>query len=521
MMPRTSGSGVDRRVVAIMLTVGATALAPRVMHAQARDGGGLSLRAVIDSAIARAPGLVFARLQVERSRGDVELAGGQFDTHLRTFIASSDSRAMQADAATTFSPLNARTVDYGVSQEKVLRSGIILRPGITATRATVSGQPVAPSAATMFSVVLPMARGRGETAVGASERAAENSFAADELDLRQSAAQSVATAALAYWDYLAAQRRMEAIEESERRTTRLAADTKLLIAADERPASDLGQVSANLAGKHAARFAAEQRVVEARQQLGLAIGLDPVAIDALPMPVTEFPSALAGVAGPADSRVVEMALQQRTDLTAATYRQTATRDLVSGARDNLRPRFDLEVGVGYTGIDRGGNLGQLFSPLYRNVAGLSSSIQFTFELPGANNSARGLVRMRDAATQEAAQQRAMLSREISSSALVAVQAVRRGQLSLASAIEAVALSRTAVESESKRFHLGVTTIFDQIFAEDALTNALLAQIDAQSRLAGAITRLRLVTGTLVQQHARSFSTSEAALLSAADIAREP
>lgn len=519
-MSRTNRSGVERRVAAVILALSAIALSPRATHAQARDGGGLSLRAVIDSAIARAPGLIFARLQVERSRGDAELAGGQFDTRLRTFVASNDSRGMRADATTTFSLLHSRTIDYGVSQEKMLRSGVILRPGITATRAMVSGQPVAPSAATMFTVVLPIARGRGETAVGANERAAEKSFAADELDLRQSAAQSVAGAALAYWEYLAAQRRMEAIEESERRTTRLAADTQLLIAADERPASDLGQVSANLAGKHAARFAAEQRVVEARQQLGLAIGLDPAAIAALPMPATDFPSPLVSASGPADARVVEMALQQRTDLAAATQRQAAARDLVSAARDNLRPRFDLEVGVGYTGVDRGASLGQLFSPLYRNVAGLSSSIQFTFELPGANNSARGLVRLRDAATEEAEQQRAILAREISSSALVAVQAVRRGQLSLASAIEAVALSRTAVESESKRFHLGVTTIFDRIFAEDALTNALLAQIDAQSRLAGAVTRLRLMTGTLVQQRGRTFSASEAALLSAADIAPE-
>ena len=63
--------------------------------------------------------------------------------------------------------------------------------------------------------------------------------------------------------------------------------------------------------------------------------------------------------------------------------------------------------------------------------------------------------------------------------------------------EAAALLQQTVESERLRFHLGSSTVFTVIQAEELLTNALIARIDAQESYAVALAKVRFNTGTLI------------------------
>ncbi len=80
---------------------------------------------------------------------------------------------------------------------------------------------------------------------------------------------------------------------------------------------------------------------------------------------------------------------------------------------------------------------------------------------------------------------------------MAREALRHGREALLAAREAVTLSRQAVENEKRKFQLGMSTLFDVILAEDALTNARLSEIAGQQAYAVAIARLRYETGAIL------------------------
>jgi outer membrane protein TolC len=81
--------------------------------------------------------------------------------------------------------------------------------------------------------------------------------------------------------------------------------------------------------------------------------------------------------------------------------------------------------------------------------------------------------------------------------MVAAQAVERHALELQRASQAVRLSTAVVDTEKKKFQLGMATLFDALLAEDTLSTALLQQIDARSRYVQALARLRFETADLL------------------------
>src|SRR5690606_16264427 len=129
------------------------------------------------------------------------------------------------------------------------------------------------------------------------------------------------------------------------------------------------QLRANAALKRSQRIGAEQALLEQRRVLGLAMGIAPAEIEALPLPATPFPEPL--VEGPElDSllaRLTAGAAERRWDLAAAARRHEAGRERLSGAWAELRPRFDLTFEIAYAGLETGAHIGALTPPFQRNV----------------------------------------------------------------------------------------------------------------------------------------------------------
>ena len=62
---------------------------------------------------------------------------------------------------------------------------------------------------------------------------------------------------------------------------------KILIEDEERPESDIDQLFANLASKRTNRIRAEQNLLEAKQALGIAMGLSVDEISSSPLPADD------------------------------------------------------------------------------------------------------------------------------------------------------------------------------------------------------------------------------------------
>jgi outer membrane protein len=228
------------------------------------------------------------------------------------------------------------------------------------------------------------------------------------------------------------------------------------------------------------------------------MGIAAADVMRLPRPATAFPGGPgAGGITAADSSVVRQALRRRADLEASRRRRDASRDLLGGYRGESRPRLDLSLTLGYQGLEAGDELGRYVSPFYSELGGMQTRVEVTYGMPLRNRLAGGLALQSAAAEQQAALAYAELRRQVELDAAAALETLQLSADELAQFGHAAQLHTAALESEQQRYSLGTSTIFDIINAEEALTSATLAEIEARTRFAVSLARLRHETGTLL------------------------
>ncbi len=465
----------------------------------------LSLADVVRVTLERSPSILIDSEQVRYGEGALRAAGGVFDPQLnlslsglrdQTLYTVSQRELYEAERAETgFST-------YRVGLSKQFRSGLVVSPGAEVTRTdafTFDAAPVVRTRASLL-VAVPLLRGRGLNLAAAGVDAAERSVEADRLALRHTTARSVYDAVAAYWNYVAAYQAQGILSETEERARRLLHETEALVEGGERPVADLDQLQANLADKIAARIGAGQTLFEAKQRLGLAMGLSPDQTALLPPPTEPFPEIEALPTLPPRAVLLGHAAQRRADLHASRVRQEAASVLARASRHDARPRFDLQIDLGYAGLSESRlRLGQYLPPVGQNdVSGATASVALVYNWAAGNNRARGEVARQEATYRQRRLVAEDLERRVSSGVAVAAEMLGSSAAEMAKAREAVRLYRKAVENEKKKLQLGMSTLFDVTLVEDRLTNALLGQVSAQGRAAQALALLRFETGTLIE-----------------------
>ena len=503
--------------VLAMLSLAEPVLPQSVRAQRPEDSNAVTLQAALEATLRHSTQLRLGERQVQIGLGALLTARAPFDARLTTSLSTMRENSIAPNATGAPTSALSSSITYAVAMPKQLRSGILINPQVGLTRldvANVAGA-LTSRASVNLDILVPLLRDRGGAVTAAPERSAERGYEASILDARHAAAASILGTVSAYWNELAAEQRLDVYRSSERRAQQLVDDTRKLVEADERPAAEVKQLLANLALKRAARITGEQGSVEARQQLALAMGVYASGEPALPRAITHFPDIVVdeGGGGRADTvsggwadsvagsraatDAIADALHRRADLAALGARRAAAELQVAAERSDMRPRLDLAVGLGYEGLAADGGVDGALASFYRNVPGLNASVQLSYELPVARRAARGAVLQNSAAYDQAHIREAELVRQISSGVFVAGEALRHSRLALQASREAVTFSRQAVENEKRKFQLGMSTLFDVILAEDALTNARLGEIAGQHDYAIAIARLRYESGAIL------------------------
>lgn len=464
------------------------------------DSNAVTLQAALEATLLHGTQIRLGERQVQIGLGALLTAGAPFDARVTTSLGTMRENSIAPSATGAPTSVVSSTITYAVAMPRQLRSGIVINPRVGLTRlevASVAGA-LTSRASVNLDVLVPLLRDRGGAVTAAPERSAERGYEASILDARHAAAVSILGAVTAYWNELAGEQRLEVYLSSERRAQQLVDDTRKLVEADERPAAEMKQLLANLALKRAARISGEQASVEARQQLALAMGVYAGGESALPRATTGFPEIMVDESGSREGAgAIAEALRRRADLAAVGARRSAAELQLAAVRSDARPRLDLALGLGYEGLAVDGGVDGALSSFYRNVPGLNASVQLSYELPIAGRAARAAALQSSAAYDQARIREAELVRQISSGVFVASEALRHSRLALRASREAVMLSRQAVENEKHKFQLGMSTLFDVILAEDALTNARLGEIAGQHDYAIAIARLRYESGAIL------------------------
>ncbi len=459
----------------------------------------LTLADVIADTLKENPDIRTARETMQAERGALVQTARPFD--VRPTATFSGSRAEQqtsttlTDLGSTYSTLGAESA---LNVSKMFRSGVGVTSQIAMGRTSLGSW--AGSTLNAFSltsgVTVPLMQGRGGGVLTAAERSAALEYQASGRTLRATASGAVLTSAIAYWAYRAAYERAVIQRAAASRSRQVVDEVNILIAADERPRSDIDLMIANASTKHATEVAAERQIVQARNALAQAIGLPAESAAALAAPTTDFPNPDETVDVPLDVLVAD-AFAHHDQLAAAITRQESAQTLRAGALSQMTARVDLVLGTSYTGRLDGSNLGRAFGAVYRNVLGPNVSVQFQIEPASSNSSLRGSVIAADAAYAQAKIASDELARTIRLTVADALDALHAARAQVADAREAVARGRLALETVKRNFEVGAATLFDRILAEDTVTNAELANLALSQQYATALANLQFARGVLI------------------------
>lgn len=473
-------------------------------HAAADDvaSGGLELAQVVRVTLSASPELKLAAAQVETADGALTVSRAPFDLTLTSTATASRTNPLDTMGA----PVVQKDLIFTAGAQRLLRNGVLVTSDVSLTRSLLPHSLGGNTdiADVRLGVSIPLLRDRGGASTAAAEKAATRDHEAARWDLRHTAAQQVLAAVAAYWDYRAAHERLEVLRSSEARAERMVEQTRALVEADERTPADLIQMRGNAASKRATRTSAEQDLIEARTALGLAMGLPADAIAALPPPATGFPGPGPGAGHLDTSRLVEDTYRRRADLAAADQRARSAGIRLEAARSDLRPRLDLVLNTGYRATEADDGIDRFFLTVNQHEPRLDALVGLRVELPLANSAARGRVVQSSAAQDLSNIARDDLRRRIAAGVAMGLEAVAHADASMQESAEAVRLFEAGVQAVQRRFQMGAATLFDLIQAQDALTNALIAQVQSQRDHAVAIAALRFQSGKLVEGDRDAF-----------------
>lgn len=495
---------------------------PSILRSPSVPRTGVTLLSAVRASLGKNPNIQLQEKQVDYSRGSLTVASGQFDPTLTASASRSKSSTLSPAISLIGGPdVNSSSTDYSLGLSKEFRDGITVTPSVDVTGTHTQYNPYAGqsdakinTATVQLNILFPLLQGGGTQAVAATETAAGLEYEASVDSLHHQVASTVYDTVSAYWSYVAASQRLDILRQAEQTTQRFVSDIRKLIAADERPAADINLVLANLSGRTASRIAAEQALVVARQNLGTAMGLDYGDIEALPLPSSAFPPATdQAMSLMRSAQVVKDALSRRWDLKASQTRMKENHVLLVADRLNKRHALNLNVGLGYNGLNQGNSVFKALRD-QRSGPNVSASIRYTW--PIGNNVADGTYMQQSASYDQSLISTRDLSRTISANVGSAVDAVRRAALQLAESQAAVHLYKVTVGNEMKKLKLGTATILDVVTIQDQLVAAELNNVNQKAAYATAVARLRYETGYMVASTASSGTLSASNLTAIPD-----
>jgi outer membrane protein len=472
---------------------------------------GIALVDAVQTTLDRHPLLHFQEKQVDISKALKQQATGQFDTILgasanqnRVNTPLDSVTRLQAAEQGVFTDNQAGNLtSWSFTGQKLLRSGISIGPSVNLDRDTDNllmrlGENRSQVA---FTVTLPLLRNRGRDVVAAREISADHEVNASFFDLSQTAAELIQDTATAYWNFVGASRALEVAVGAEKRAREVVEAVRTLIDADRLARSEILDWAANLVDRTSSRIAAEQRMLESKQALALAMGISYEQLN-MPLAATDvFPDGetqLTPSTSPeAIKYYIEQALTRRGDYLASKERQLSAQVLVGAARNQLLPQLDVRFGTGYSGLKEGTRPDRFFNSVWTRVKGVDVVAGITYSFPVENNVAIGQLAQASASHQQTELRSSQGARLIASSVIVAVNALENSVSRLKSAHGAVVSFRDALEGQREKLSLGVGSPIDVLTIEDRLTGALLTEVTAQLNFALALTQFRFATGTFI------------------------
>jgi len=467
------------------------------------------------------PGVQIERERVVQSEGELQTASGQFDWTASASVSKEQYREHftqdQEEEGQLAALLFNRVVTesrreeisyYSVGIQKQFRNGAVLAPNLTVLDTEDLSRDIENlnRSEMGIDITIPLMRGLGEHATGAEERAARSNLSANRQLSRHNISRRILVSANNYWSCLAAVQSQDILEDMESRAEELFGLVERLVRVGEMEPAVLREAEAQLLQRKGDLQESRLRAEEARQALAVSMGYAPEDLVDAPLPEGPFPPVVNDWAFDRElsKAYIDQALNNRGDYLAARIGIETEEILMGRAENRIKPRLDLGLSVGVSGLSEEEDAGRYYKSLYHDHAGPNAFASLTFAWPIANNAAKGEYVRRRSLVNEARLTSRDLSNNIASEVLVSVERIRSASREYRLAASSVEGYRDAADHEHYKVREGLSDLGDLISAEDRYLSARARQVEVTRRYASALAEVRFVTGSLLTEEEEGY-----------------
>lgn len=454
---------------------------------------------------------IYKSLEKAAAAGELS-AKAQFDPNFKasvnrsseyTPLSESQKKSYRSMGSPDFTKLRQSLLSYNVNYERRYRSGTLISPSITVssseTNTPRNDQPYS-TAKIQFSLTKPLAQGKNPEVNAVYEKTSRIESEGASLDKLYAVSQVIRGAISSYWNYAYSYKALKIAEGSKKRAEKLYNDTKLLVENFESPAAELDQLVASLNQKDSDCEKASQSLLQSRNELKLAMGLEINSSVVIGPPADFFPVDYI-VKNTFETELlikslVGMAEANRKDYLAAKKRLESFKFLIPAARDAMKPQLDLQFSAGYSGRKDDKSASAIISSLVNDVPGANVSAIINYTVPIGQKSARAEIIKQE----EQFNQAKIKTDEIMRTFIINIQTQANSVASLNSRykkmVESGRLYEKALQNEKEKNRMGASTLMDIVNIEDRLGQAELALEGAVLEYASAVLNLRFESGCL-------------------------
>ena len=481
----------------------------------------LSLQQAIQLTLENVLDLDVAAYNLEEARFGILAARGGFDPNVEVDLGATDAKTL---TTSSFQPPDTKTatgnafltglLPYGTTyslgwQNNRIDSpipGYALIPGINYLNPTYSSNLA-------LKLTQPLLRNFGRTVnerLVVQARLGRDTNAYAFVAAVQTAIQSADSA---YWDLVYAVENLKAKHEALTIAKDLNRITQIKIDVGASAPIDIVQTEVTIAQREQDIIAAEGLIGDAQDRLRRLVNVQSIPDWNRPIVPTDRPSreSLEQPLNPDVDQGFETALKTRPEVRQALLAIESKKITYAYQKNQLRPRFDLSAGYGYSGLgaqtavtDENGK------PLYQlNYSSALSQIGHAdypawnvgvvFAVPIGNRAARGNFAIADADLELARVNFAIEKANLQVEVRAAARGIDIGYRSLAAATKARELGERNLDAEKKKYQNGMSTTFQVASVANDLTAAVTAELQAIATYQKDITAWHKAIGDLLPQ----------------------
>ena len=497
-----------RQRLACVLAIAAFASAPSPAHAQEPESiPTVRIADVVVVLVRQNPQLALARADASIARAEESVVAGRED-----WVLSASGKYSKTNAPPTpgqpVQLLRQERQTGEVGLGRVLPTGGQLNLSLNVTKQndtnlinmpmapmpTMEAQSTATTANARLELNHPILRGFGRGVARAERKKAGLTADAAAVRTRQTATTALRDALTAYWELVYASMELETRRTSLSLAREQLEETRVLVREGVRSPGELKAVEYSAAVREEALLAAQVALESKSLALRKTAGLELDSTDfrlwpsdrALPQPRPYDVTA-----------EVKRGLTRNPQLAVLDLQDQSARVDVAVADDALKPRLDLQVATGVTGVATSFDdaLGAVDSGGQVDIA---AGVNFSIEL--GRNAAHGA---RESARQRRRKiniEREQARRDIASSIVLSVHQIEVAGKRLQLSNEAIELARGNLDAERARFRAGRAGNFDVLQRQDELDKARLGRARAAADYHLAVVSLAALTGDLLDDY---------------------